>query len=76
MFVRFRKSAAIGACTVLSLSGLWAGAPSAYSEVLEDPQPQASSTNPVIDERIAAFYSVNSVTGQEFRTCTASFLGG
>lgn len=75
MFVRFRKFAAIGACTVLSLSGLWAGSPSAYAEAPGNPQPQASSTDPVFDERIAAFHSVNSVTGQEFRTCTASFLG-
>ena len=68
--------ATIGAFVILCFSGLWAGSSTeAYAEVAGIPQPQASSTSPVNDDRIAALYTVNSTTGQQFRTCTASFLG-
>ncbi|QQE52578.1 trypsin-like serine protease [Corynebacterium striatum] len=38
------------------------------------PSLQASDTNPVVDNRIAALVSVSSSTGQERRTCTASSI--
>lgn len=43
-----------------------------FGDVPEKPSLQSSDTNPINDNRIASYYSVSPISGQEKRTCTVS----
>lgn len=66
--------AIIAACMFFNTPTASADNLSFFQDKAEIPSLQASNTSPVNDNRIAAFFSVSSVTGQEKRTCTASNL--